>query len=166
MRDAIRTMLEDFYDAWRHQDFDWLGSYLPSDFRHTIKLPTALYPLAGTRDGKMRVLDHWRRVTQQFDVLQYDITAVAIDDDHAAVELAVRYRHKETGAILETAKTNFWTFEAGWPVTLTEHYNAADLLRFKNDLAALLPDGDTVAAVLGKSPPEESPEDRRVERLS
>jgi len=164
MKDAHRALLEDFYDAWRQQDFDWLGSYLPSDFRHTIKLPSAVYPLGGTRDGKAAVLGHWRLVTRQFDILQYDVEAIVLDDDHAAVEIAVRYQHKATGAVLATTKTNFWTFEAGWPVTLTEHYNVADLLRFKNDLAALVPDGDAVAAVLGTSKQEEA--ERPVDRPS
>jgi SnoaL-like protein len=166
MKDPLRTLLEDFYDAWRQQDFDWLGSYLPSDFRHIIKLPTALYPLGGTRDGKAHVIEHWRQVTQQFAILQYDVQAIAIDDDHAAVEIAVRYRHKATGAVLATTKTNFWAFEAGWPVTLTEHYNVADLLQFKNDLAALVPDGDTIAAVLGTGTQDEPAEDTLAERLS
>jgi len=42
MPEAISSMLEDFYDAWRAQDLDWLATYLPSDFRHTMHIPHAI----------------------------------------------------------------------------------------------------------------------------
>ncbi len=33
------TILGDIYDAWRAQDLEWLASYLPDDFSHTVYIP-------------------------------------------------------------------------------------------------------------------------------
>jgi len=42
-----------------------------------------------------------------------------IERNRAAVEVPIRYRHRETGALFESTKSNFWTLEDGWPVKLT-----------------------------------------------
>ena len=47
MSEAISAILEDYYDAWRVQDLDWLATYLPSDFCHTMHIPHAIYTDAG-----------------------------------------------------------------------------------------------------------------------
>ena len=49
MAKTMRAILGDIYDAWRKQNFDWLGSYLPDDLCHVIYIPVELHPLGGTR---------------------------------------------------------------------------------------------------------------------
>lgn len=39
-----------------------------------------------------------------------------IRQNRAALEIPLHYRHRETGAPLETMMVSFWTFEDGWPV--------------------------------------------------
>jgi hypothetical protein len=36
-----------------------------------------------------------------------------VQKNRAGLEIPVQYRHKETGARLETTMVNFWTFEDG-----------------------------------------------------
>ena len=43
-----------------------------------------------------------------------------IRKERAGLEIPVRYRHRETGIQIETMIANFWTFEDGWPVGLSE----------------------------------------------
>jgi len=50
---------------------------------------------------------------------QFDTSRLIANEDHAGVEMPVRYRHRETSVPLETTIANFWTFEDGWPTKLT-----------------------------------------------
>jgi hypothetical protein len=38
------TVLNDIYDAWRAQDLEWLASYLPEEFAHTVDIPPEVHP--------------------------------------------------------------------------------------------------------------------------
>lgn len=53
-----------------------------------------------------------------------------IEDDRAAVEIPLRYRHKTTGQELVTIKANIWLLEEGWPDKLTEYYDVGALEAF------------------------------------
>jgi len=59
--------------------------------------------------------------------------------NRAGVEIPIRYRHRQTGAQLETMIANFWTFEEGWPVKLTEYHDIGRIQRFTASVAALTP---------------------------
>ena len=104
MPEAISSMLEDFYDAWRAQDLDWLATYLPSDFRHTMHIPHAIYADGGALEGKTHVMERWRRYVPQCEFLRYDFSALLVGKDIAAAEISFVYRHRETGVTLETTK--------------------------------------------------------------
>jgi len=123
MSEGISAILEDYYDAWRAQDLDWLATYLPSDFGHTMHIPHAIYTDGGTLQGKSQVMERWRRYVPQCEFLRYDFSALLVGKDIAAAEISFVYRHHETGVTLETTKANLWTFEAGWPIRMTEYYD-------------------------------------------
>jgi hypothetical protein len=125
MTQTMETILGDIYDAWRAQDLEWLASYLPDDFCHVMYLPAALYPDGGACQGKPHVLERWRNLLPIFEVVRYDTSNLLVHKNGAATEIAVQYRHRTTGDVLNAAKANFWTFEAGWPVRLTEYYDVS-----------------------------------------
>ena len=124
------AILNDIYDAYRAQNLDWLGTYLPDDFCHVLHVPTTVYPLAGPCQGKQAVLDRMRVCIAPYEFLSFDITTLLIEADRAAVEIAFRYRHKATGKELQTIKANVWVLEEGWPVKLTEYYDVGALQAF------------------------------------
>jgi ketosteroid isomerase-like protein len=130
MAKTVGAILADVYDAWRAQDIDWLGSYLPNDFCHVIHIPTAIHPLGGARHGKKVALERFRQIVARYEILHYDTSDLMIEKNHAAVEIPFHYRHRGTGTVLETTKANFWTLEDGWPVRLTEYYDVTDLQAF------------------------------------
>jgi hypothetical protein len=136
MSKAAGSILGDVYDAWRAQDLDWLASYLPDDFCHVMHVPAELYAMGGPCQGKQRVLDRWRIVVPQYEFLRFDTSTLMIDKDRGAVEISLQYRHRQTGALLDGTKANFWMFEAGWPVKLTEYYDVAALGTLKAQLTA------------------------------
>jgi ketosteroid isomerase-like protein len=131
------TMLTDIYDAWRSQDLDRLASYLPDDFCHIIYIPTEIHPLGGVSKGKRASLERLGLIVHDFDFLRFDTGELMVQKEHAGVEIPIRYRHRRTGAILETMIANFWTFEDGWPVKLSEYHDIDRIQAFAASLAAL-----------------------------
>jgi ketosteroid isomerase-like protein len=127
----------DIYDAWRAQDIEWLASYLPDDFNHMIYVPTEVHPLGGLSRGKAATLDRLRTIAQQLDFLRFDTSDLMVQKNRAGLEIPVQYRHKETGARLETTMVNFWTFEDGWPVKLARYHDIDRISTFTATLAAL-----------------------------
>ena len=133
------TIISDIYDSWRAQDLEWLASYLPDDFCHVVHIPTAIHPLGGLRQGKRAAIERLALIAQQFDFLRFDTSDLIIQKDRAGIEIPVRYRHRETGTLLETTIANFWTFEDGWPVRLTEYHDIGRIQAFSASLAAVTP---------------------------
>jgi len=127
MKKTMETILGDIYDAWRAQDLQWLASYLPDDFYHVMHIPVAVCAIGGPCEGKLHVLERWRSVVPQFDILRFDTSNLLINKNGAAAEITLQYRFKPSGEVLDTTKANFWAFEAGWPVKLTEYYDVAAL---------------------------------------
>jgi len=76
-------------------------------------------PWAETRRGKKEALARLQLIVAQFHFDEIDTSDLLIERNRAAVEVPIRYRHRETGALFESTKSNFWTLEDGWPVKLT-----------------------------------------------
>jgi ketosteroid isomerase-like protein len=131
------TIIGDIYDAWRAQDLEWLASYLPEDFCHTVYIPTEIHPLGGPCRGKVAALNRLGLIASQFEFLRFDTSDLMFRDGRAGLEIPIRYRHRETGAQLETMIANFWTFEEGWPVKLDEYHDIGRIQAFTASLAAL-----------------------------
>ena len=131
------TIISDIYDAWRAQDIEWLGSYLPNDFCHMVYVPTEIHPLGGLCRGKAAALQRWALVAQEFDLLRYDTSDLMIQKNRAGLEISGHYRHKATGLQIETTIVNFWTFEDDWPVKLAEYHDIERVQAFTAKLAAL-----------------------------
>ena len=125
------------YDAWRAQDLDRLASYLPGDFCHVIHIPTEIHPLGGAATGKRASLQRLAAIAAEFDFLRFDTSELMFHRNRAGVEIPIR--HRQTGAQLETMIANFWTFEEGWPVKLTEYHDIGRIQRFTASVAALTP---------------------------
>jgi ketosteroid isomerase-like protein len=137
---TTRTILDEIYDAWRDHDLDRLASYLPDEFSHMIHIPQDVHPLGGMcHHGEKAALERLSLIFTQFDSLLLDPSEAVIDPDRAAVEIQIHCRHKETGRSLESVKTNFWTLEAGWPISLEEYYDIAGFRAFMSAVEATPP---------------------------
>ncbi len=131
------TVISDIYDAWRSQDLDRLATYLPDDFSHVVYIPTEVHPLGGLCSGKKAALARLGLIAAEFDFLRFDTSDLMIHEERAGVEIPIRYRHRQTGVVLETKIANFWTFEEGWPVKLSEYHDIARIQAFTANVAAL-----------------------------
>ena len=84
---SINTILDDLYDAWRHQDLTWLASYLPADFSHVILIPEDIHPLGGVRQGNREALDRLARIVADYEFEQFDTSGLLAAKTRAAVEI-------------------------------------------------------------------------------
>jgi hypothetical protein len=137
MRKTTTTVLRDIYNAWRIQDLEWLASYLPEGFSHAVYIPAKVHPLGGLCTGKQDALQRLRLIAIEFDFLSFDASKLMVDKHRAAVEIPVRYRHRETGVRLEAVFANFWTFEGDWPVRLSEYHDIGRIQAFAKTVAAV-----------------------------
>jgi hypothetical protein len=78
-------------------------------------------------------------IVAQFHFDEIDTSDLLIERNRAAVEVPIRYRHRETGAPFESTKSNFWTLEDGWPVKLTEYHAIARVQAFVSAVAGAAP---------------------------
>jgi ketosteroid isomerase-like protein len=131
-------IIGDIYDAWRAQDLEWLASYLPEDFCHTVYIPAEIHPLGGACRGKRAALTRMGLIVGQFEFLRFDTSDLMVKNGRAGVEIPIHYRHRETGTEIETKIVNFWTFEDGWPVKLDEYHDIARIQAFTAQLLAAL----------------------------
>jgi ketosteroid isomerase-like protein len=92
-----------------------------------IQIPITIHPLVGARNGKKVALERGHLILERYEIEHSDTSDLMIDKNRAAVEIPLRYRHRETGAPLETVKANFWTLEEGRPMKLTEYYDDGHL---------------------------------------
>ena len=127
MTKTMETILGDIYDAWRAQDLEWLASYLPDDFYHVMHIPVAVCPERWALRRQAASVRAMALGDAEFDSLRFDTSNLLINKNCAAAEIALQYRLKPSGEVLDTTKANFWAFEAGWPVKLTEYYDVAAL---------------------------------------
>lgn len=134
MPEKTRTLVADIYDAWRAQDLDWLGTYLPDDFSHLIHLPPGS-GLGGLRKGKEAVIRRWRLLLETYEIVRFDTRDLIFDKNHAAGEIPLDYKHRRTGKMLTTTKASFWRLEEGWPVRLTEYYDVTHVQAFFDAVA-------------------------------
>lgn len=95
-----------------------------------------LRDLRRTSRGKAASIARLGVIADDFEILQFDTRGLIVQDARAGVEIFARYRHRETGVELSTTIANFWTFEDGWPVRLSEYHDLLRIQEFKQSLAA------------------------------
>jgi len=135
---SAQAIIGEIYDAWRAQDLEWLASYLPDDFCHTIYIPQGAHPWGGECRGKAATVARLGVIADDFEFLEFDTSGLIVHDNRGAVEIPARFRHRETGASLDTTIVNIWTFEDGWPVRLSE-YHDVELIEAFNKYLSIFP---------------------------
>lgn len=130
MTKPARAMLADIYDAWRAHDLDWLATYLPADFSHSLNIPEETLAAGGLRHGKGAVLVRLGEIFDGFDPQYLEPGEIRVDGTQALVTVHTRCRHRLSGKWLDTRKQHIWRLEDGWPVELAEVYDLAQFEAF------------------------------------
>ena len=133
MTKPAKAILADIYDAWRAHDLDWLGTYLPADFSHSLNIPMEMLPAGGLRLGKGAGCAGSARSST---ALTRNISSPAKSRSMGRgtiVTVHTRCRHRLSGGWLDTRKQHIWHIEDGWPVDLSEVYDLAQFEAFMKD---------------------------------
>jgi ketosteroid isomerase-like protein len=133
MTKPSKAILADIYDAWRAHDLDWLATYLPADFSHTMNIPEDVLPTSGLRQGKGAALSRLGEIFDSFDAQYLEPGEIAVSGSQAIVTVHTRCKHRRSGKWLETRKQHIWRLEDGWPVDLSEVYDLAQFEAFIKD---------------------------------
>lgn len=117
----------------------WNGSpaTCPMTFATSFTSRPRYIPWAAWRAARLPPFERLAVIADDFDFLRFDTGGLIAQEDKAAVEIFIHYRHRETGTALETTIGNFWSFEDGWPVRLSEYHNLVRIQDFKHSVAAL-----------------------------
>lgn len=134
MTKPAKSILADIYDAWRAHDLDWLASYLPADFTHTMNIPEDMLSSGGCRLGKGEALRRLGEIFDSFDAQYLEPGEIAINGAQAIVTVHTRCKHRHSGKWLETRKQHIWRLEDGWPVDLSEVYDLAQFEAFMREV--------------------------------
>ena len=59
--------------------------------------PVAVCAIGGRCEGKLHVLERWRSVVPQFDIIRFDTSNLLINKNCAAAEITLQYRFKTLG---------------------------------------------------------------------
>jgi ketosteroid isomerase-like protein len=133
MTKPARAILTDIYDAWRAHDLDWLATYLPADFSHSVNIPQEALSAGGLRHGKGAVLLRLGEIFDGFDAQYLEPGEIRVDGARAIVTVHTKCRHRRSGKWLDTRKQHIWRLEDGWPVDLAEFYDLAQFESFMRD---------------------------------
>lgn len=123
MASEPKATLTDIYDAWLAHDLDWLASYLPADFSHSLNIPTESLSLSGKRSGKLAAINRLKEIFDNYDTQHLEPKELVLHGDRAIAEVTACCRHRASGLWLSTTKRNVWRLEDGWPVELLEFYD-------------------------------------------
>ncbi len=130
MPKSAEETLIDIYDAWQTHNFDWLASYLPADFSHSMNIPTEQFALSGLCHGKDKSLDRLREILESYDTRQLEVANLTIGATSASVDVTTRCTDRASGIWLHTTKRHVWQLEDGWPVQLSEFYELLEVEEF------------------------------------
>ena len=129
---SIEQMLSTIYTAYREKRLADALAHLADDFRFTLHLPKDAVPGAGIPVSKAEARAMFQYFMDAYDFLAYEPGDISVSPDKAGATAspAIRYRHKETGKVIEARISHFWSLRDGKAVTLDEYHNTARIMAF------------------------------------
>lgn len=128
------SLLQTIYAAWREQRPGEMMTHLDEDFRFTAHLSADLIPGGDKPRDKEELQAFLDHLLATYDILFYDTGPIIVADGRATVQPVIRYRHKESGKVLETKLMHVWHFAHGKPIALDESYDVKAMAAFLKSL--------------------------------
>jgi ketosteroid isomerase-like protein len=109
-----RATVEDFYRAYGARDLKQTADFLADDVEWSISGPVDVLLFCGTHRGKAAVLDMMERlVSQVFDIIKFESSAMLFDGDRVATLNRLSARHKSNGRMISYRLAHFLRFRDG-----------------------------------------------------
>jgi ketosteroid isomerase-like protein len=99
-----RSVVASFFAYWRVQDLEMAVAQAHPDVVYTIHNGPDASPLAGVYRGPEACRDLGYAMLSEFDYLNYEPTIVAVEESIVRAQVNFRYRHRNTGNIIEGSR--------------------------------------------------------------
>ena len=131
-------LLTAIYTAWREKRLADTLAFLTDDFRMTVHLPPGTIEGAGLPHDKAQTADLLGNFISTYDFLDYEPGDIDVSPDgaHATASPLIRYRHKESGQVIQTRLSHFWSLRGGQAASLDEYHDTARIQAFLSKVAA------------------------------
>jgi ketosteroid isomerase-like protein len=129
------TLLHTIYTAWREQRLADVMASLDDNFRFVVHVPADLIPGGDKPRSKAETLEFFQYLIDTFDFLSFDQGPIIATGDRATVQPHIRYRHKQTGKVLETKFSHVWNIKDGKAIDLEERHDTAKIRAFLRSVA-------------------------------
>ena len=97
----------------------------------TAELPTEL---AGHKTSRQQAAEYFAALARDWEMLYFDTYQFIADDDDVVMVGRCAWRHRETGAEVDTPKVDIWHFENG---KATRFFEMFDSLAFARAVGAV-----------------------------
>ena len=111
------------YEAWRNGQLEIVLERLAEDIEHTIHIPPAVNPIGGSVHGRAATAERLAAIGRDYEILAFENDAVCAEGDEATANVRLRYRHRQTGAEIETVSAHHWRLDSAGRVVLFEEFH-------------------------------------------
>jgi ketosteroid isomerase-like protein len=126
---STRAAVQELYAAYKRGDRDQVASLIADDVDWMIYGPMEIFPFTGHRHGKAAALASLAGITKDYELARYDLEAVAVDGDRAAVMSDVAFTQRATGRLLRFRIADFLQFRNGRLVEFREFCDSFDVVQ-------------------------------------
>ena len=125
---STRSAVQELYAAYKRGDGDRVAKLIDDDVDWIIYGPVDVFPFAGRRHGKSAALASLAGVARDYALDRYDLEAVVVDGDRAAVMSDVAFTQRATGRLLRFRIADFLRFRDGRVVEFREFCDSFDVV--------------------------------------
>jgi ketosteroid isomerase-like protein len=125
---STRAAVQELYAAYQRGDRDGVASLIDDEVDWTIYGPVEVFAFAGHRQGKPGALASLAGIAQNYALDRYDLEAVVVDGDRAAVMSDVAFTQRATGRLLRFHVADFLRFRNGRLVEFREFCDSFDVV--------------------------------------
>lgn len=130
MRARDRLVIEAFYASWADRDLDATLACLSDDIVFRMHLPQEVAPFAGETHGKAAIVPRLEMILDEFDFLEYRLRFIRDKGEELRSQVRYRYRHKNTGYVIEGTMRHVWRIEGDQIVCLDEYHDTPRIRAF------------------------------------
>jgi ketosteroid isomerase-like protein len=144
--DILRERVRAAFVARGRGDYDGLGAALTEQAVYRISGDPCASSLPGEVVGRAAILETCRVIDRLFDLANYQVLSVLVEEPHAVARVSFDLTCRATG-ISMMLETQFWfTFSAGGLVAeIVETFDTAGVVRLMQHEQPRLPEGADAA---------------------
>ncbi len=120
----------DLYEAWRNGRLDVVLERLDEGIEHTIHIPPSVNPIGGSVHGRAATAERLAAIGRDYEILAFDNGEIVADGDEARTQVRLRYRHRQSGEVIETVSEHHWRLANGRVVAFEEFHDVEAVRAF------------------------------------